>query len=749
MSTLVKSLKPIFSRVRTDVIALKKPGEPPVWTSLKLTAPLLTKHLNGGPYVGCAPILAGADSTLIAVLDLDSHKGETPWPEMIRIALDICGLLYMLDYEPIAFRSTGGQGIHIYLLFDTPQDAYSVRMFLAEVLGSCGLRNGTKGIKHAEAETFPKQDSVPAGGHGNMFVLPLAGASEPLEFMLDLEPMGKDYALTMPWPVSPSVRKLQKPIREIKPVSENDTSRKDLQKALAAIPNEGEHEQDYDAWRNVIFALHHATDGDDDGLALAHEFSARSSKYDPEFLDNRVWPYARSRDGGITERTLMAMAREHGYVEDVADDFEVIEPGKQLVDLTEGGADDEQLLPNFVRNGRGEILPTIDNVCLALAAPWVIGWYLGFDQFRDGLMWTLDKSRLDGWRPFGDSDYVTLRRRLEREIGFKPIGRELMRDAVLHVAELHQFDSAQLWLGSLRWDGVPRIGNFLHTHFGAEDTPYTRAVSVYWWTAMAGRVCQPGIQADMAPVLISVQGRRKSTGLSALVPDGYFAEIDLSLSDGDLARMLRGKLLVELPEMKGLGGRGMEHTKALFTRKREEWVPKYREFATQYLRRAVLCGTTNVDEFLVDDTGNRRMLPVRISLGDLKAIVRDRWQLWAEAHEQFLASGIAWEDAHTLAEAVHPEHMETDAWQETISEWLDGFDLGDEDERISRSAKPLRMSTIMSEALGIRTGDSTRVKELRVGRILRTLGYERSVTRFFGPLAKAWMKKDTEAIPEK
>ncbi|MCW3678895.1 hypothetical protein, partial [Burkholderia cenocepacia] len=62
-------------------------------------------------------------------------------------------------------------------------------------------------------------------------------------------------------------------------------------------------------------------------LALAHEFSARSSKYEPRFLDERVWPHIGKTGvderAPITGRTVLHLARAHGWQEPIEDDFEV------------------------------------------------------------------------------------------------------------------------------------------------------------------------------------------------------------------------------------------------------------------------------------------------------------------------------------------------------------------------------------------------------------------------------------------
>lgn len=89
--------------------------------------------------------------------------------------------------------------------------------------------------------------------------------------------------------------------------------------ALAHVPNA---DLPYDEWFRVACAVHHATDGE--GLELFREWSAKSSKHDDEFLDNRVWPYLGVTSGEvITERTLFALAAQHGWLDPtVADDFE-------------------------------------------------------------------------------------------------------------------------------------------------------------------------------------------------------------------------------------------------------------------------------------------------------------------------------------------------------------------------------------------------------------------------------------------
>lgn len=95
----------------------------------------------------------------------------------------------------------------------------------------------------------------------------------------------------------------------------------DVRKALEYIPNP---DLGYDAWFKVICAIHSATGGE--GLPLAHEWSAKSPKHDPEFLDSEIWPYLRDRENGITARTLFSIAEANGMPQIDENDFDIVPP---------------------------------------------------------------------------------------------------------------------------------------------------------------------------------------------------------------------------------------------------------------------------------------------------------------------------------------------------------------------------------------------------------------------------------------
>lgn len=389
----------------------------------------------------------------------------------------------------------------------------------------------------------------------------------------------------------------------------------------------------------------------------------------------------------------------------------------EMVEVPEG----EIEVPAFERNlETGKILSTINNVVLALRSPAWLGVHIANDLFRDDLMLTPYGKR--AWRSFKDSDYTRLRMVLNAK--GVPASLELMKEAVLFYGDESTFDSAILWLEKEvpAWDGVPRIDSYFPSYYGCEDTPYTRSVGTYTWTALAARVLDPGHKVDMVPILSSGEGCRKSESIAAMVPDrDFFVELDLGAKDDDMSRLMRGRLVAELGEMRGLRQREMGALKSFITRTVENWIPKYRERATKFPRRLLFIGTTNETEFLSEQTGHRRWLPIAITRADTAAIERDRLQLWAEGRERFRADGLAFEDAEVLARDEHQKFEEAHPWEELVMAWLD------EDEGFEPSApnrdKLFTTQDVLTGAMKMPGHAVNKYHKNQVGAILRKLGF--------------------------
>jgi len=508
----------------------------------------------------------------------------------------------------------------------------------------------------------------------------------------------------------------------------------ELEAAVAAVRDSAAQ----DAKFQKLFA------GDTEGYGSQSEadlaflnLAAMHGARDQDVLDGLMRESALMRDKwereDYRERTL-GLALNARSVEPAADeDFEVIETPKAIVAVP----DDRP--PLKFKQVKGQILPVIENIATALRSPDWCGFDLAFDTFRDEVM--IAPRGTAEWRALSDEGTTQIMEAFGRA-RFRPIARETMRNTLSMVAKEHTFDSAILWLNGLTWDGKLRVERFLTDYCHAEDSAYTRAVSLYLWTALAGRILEPGCKADSVPILVGPQGAKKTTAAREFVVDeDHFTTINLAERDETLSRRIRGRLVGEISELRGLGTRDLEAVKAFISATHEEWIPKFREFRTSFARRLVFVGTTNSQEFLSDETGNRRWLPVRVEHIDIEAIRRDRLQLWAEGAAQWTAAGVAWQGVEQLAPAEHSQYMISDSWDTLLDRWLD---LGHIDDLGGtgppRRGTPFTMAEVMQEALNLSTTQMTRANEMRVAKLLKLKGMVVTVVREGSRTKRVWVQ---------
>lgn len=402
---------------------------------------------------------------------------------------------------------------------------------------------------------------------------------------------------------------------------------------------------------------------------------------------------------------------------------------------------DPLILPPFKRTGSGQVVTNLINVRMALESPRVSPWTLRYDVFKDAIVrapWGCED-----WRPLEDSDYTALRIAMETE-GLNNVGREMIRDGVHYVARHNAFDTAVEWLDRLTWDGTPRIETFWIDHFGVPDDElgYAKAVGRYTWSALAGRVLVPGVQADMVPILTGRQGIRKSRGVQAMAPAPSFAtHMNFHEKDVDRARKMRGRLIIELPELQGLKSRDAEEILAWVTRSEEDWTPKFMEMNTTYKRRFLMIATTNEGDFLDNPHGERRWLPLAagraegFGMVDTDRLAEEREQLWAEGRERFLSVGVDWQDAETLAKTQHGMWKSEDDYRPAIERWLATPGMGGD---APRNRPYLMLLDVAADALGIPVRGLKPYDRRRIGKVLSELGYENRLGRDGRDVVRAW-----------
>lgn len=377
-------------------------------------------------------------------------------------------------------------------------------------------------------------------------------------------------------------------------------------------------------------------------------------------------------------------------------------------------SDTEFTRPHFTYKGKtGVIEATLANAVSMVSWKEGFGFDVRYDSFKDEIVW---RQGNDKWQILTNDTYLTMRLQMAKVGIDNFISEKVANDAIRFVAVDKKVDTAQEWLKTLRWDGVCRVEEFHQNALKLEDNPYHRSVGLYMWTALAGRINDPGCKADMVPVLVGKQGKRKSTLVELLAPtQDEFVTVSLADRDADLSRMLKGKMVAEWGEMRGLESRDADGIKDWVSRRKDDWIPKYKEVSVTLPRRYLLIGTTNNRRFLNDPTGARRWLPLFVdNMIDTLYVQMNRDQLWAEAAELHAKYGVVWQEVESLA--VDAQHAATvrDVWVDPITDWL----------AEQKWAEGWTTSQLLQGACGVPTPFASRKHQERLRRVMAYIAWE-------------------------
>ena len=276
-----------------------------------------------------------------------------------------------------------------------------------------------------------------------------------------------------------------------------------------------------------------------------------------------------------------------------------------------------------------------------------------------------------------------------------------------------------------KWDGVARLDMWLPAYLKAAENDYTLAVGAKTLITAVRRIRQPGTKFDQLLILEGEQGTGKSSALKILAKrEAWFTDcLSLTHDSKVMIEQTEGKLIVEVPELKGMKKAEIEHVKATLSRTHDRARKSYGRYTDEVPRQFTLIATTNTEKggdcwYLKDPTGNRRFWPVRTGEIDLEKLERDRDQLWAEAVARE-AAGEPIELPRELWQAAQREQqarMERDPWVEELCNELNGIEgkLLTSDARLIVNRNLQNWGPAQNE---------------RLGRAMRELGWDRAYLR--------------------
>lgn len=512
--------------------------------------------------------------------------------------------------------------------------------------------------------------------------------------------------------------------------------RAELESALAYVGADC----DYNTWIDIGVTLY-AELGESAGLAVWEWWSAKGSKYQGSADLASHW---RSFAGMTASAGVYKLARAAGWRPARRSKPDV--PNESLTPAVEktagGGEPPGEGRPwhrALRRNEDGAIRNTPANVDLILRNDDRWKGLLAYDEFGYRIF-KLRKPPFEGGRegPWEETDSTKAAIWLERVWGL-PAKSKIVDEIARSIAWDARYNSVRSWLDGLKgtWDKVPRLATFMTRAFGAEQNAYTEHVGTGLLVTAVARIYKPGCKVDTMVVLEGGQGIGKSTAIIELFSAAWYVDIIDPPSHKDFYITLQGGWCVEIGEMQSFTRSEINQVKQAITRRDDKFRAPYDKAASDHPRQSIFVGTTNADTYLMDPTGGRRFLPVKCTIADVKYIREMREQLFAEAIELFASHFRWWDFPLEHAQREQDQRYVEDSWNEPIVSWLTGFgadgqfpdDLERGDWGVASDKRPVLSATtteIMRYALHIEISKHTRQDQMRVGQIMRRLGWEKA-----------------------
>ena len=185
------------------------------------------------------------------------------------------------------------------------------------------------------------------------------------------------------------------------------------------------------------------------------------------------------------------------------------------------------------------------------------------------------------------------------------------------------------------WDGKERLKTVFNYWLGAEVNETTETIAKVFFTSAVAKVYEPLTKVDTVLDLVGGQGVGKTSFLSK-VARGWYTSNAISFTDKDSYNIMLKALIVNDDEMTASKRMNFEETKSFISKTVLEFRKSYDRRGASYAKNFVIARTTNNIEYLKDNTGDRRFMPILVNPEEQKKhpmqmTEEDIIQIWGEA----------------------------------------------------------------------------------------------------------------------
>jgi hypothetical protein len=310
------------------------------------------------------------------------------------------------------------------------------------------------------------------------------------------------------------------------------------------------------------------------------------------------------------------------------------------------------------------------------------------------------------------------------------VGIDTAERTFLHTARQNTIHPVKLYLEKVEADDsledfdLTSLANFLRPG-DPDGSLYGRMIAKTLIGAVA-RVFNPGCKLDTCTVLVGEQGARKSTFWETLAGSDFYSCSSLSGHDKDALLLLHSTWFLELAELETVTSkRAAGELKNLLSTSSDMFRPPYGRATLERKRSGVMVGTSNRDDFLIDETGNRRfwIIPTTAAPIDTEALARIRNRAWRAAVKAW-RRGETWHLSpadHVASEAQNADFASSHPWEGPLVAWL-----------AVRGPEPFTSAEALVGAKLREAERINRADEMALSQIVRPMGWKQARVRSGG-----------------
>ncbi len=416
---------------------------------------------------------------------------------------------------------------------------------------------------------------------------------------------------------------------------------------------------------------------------------------------------------------------------------EIQAANKELIEMGLDPVQDPSDIEYVMSEGKNPYpLLIMENICRLLESDSAWSGRFRYNEFSH-----MTEVKEDGgvWTDMQDYHVSDIRRYISSTFSpFAKISKDMVIDAMTSVARQSVINPPRDYLMGVTWDKKKRLDTWLNKAYGAPKDKLYAAIGANWMKGLVKRVLHPGCQFDEVLVLESGQGMRKSSSLRAL-GSPWHVETTYS-NDKDFFLVLAKNTIVEFSEGDILSRAGVRAVKALITKTEDQYRLPYGRAVETLKRGCVFAMTTNDTDYLKDETGNRRWLPVRLEKeADVDWIIENRDQLYAEAvYRVEVLKETTWEYPKEELEALQESRTVQETHMEEIEEWYLTLPIKRREEGIT--IKEAWMGAIVDATDKVSTINNS--LEWEIGRSLRKMHLESRSVKRGDKVVRRWVFTD-------